>query len=433
MNQDIAILLGILILVVTLMSGMPVFVAIGLSGALGSLFFIEPSDLLNLGDLVFNSLWKVALLATPGFILMGAIFFEHGFGRDLFEAARAWLGRFRGGLLLSAVWLGAVFGFICGSNMAGVATIGRIAIPEVERHGYDRGLSLGAFAIAGTLSVLIPPSLLMIIYAVLAETSLGDLFFAGMVPGLILAALLCGYIVLQATLTPEKCPRMEPVDMATKLRSLYGIVPVVATFVVVFGGIYLGIWSVVEASAISTAMALLFAVVYRRFSWGAFGRAVDATLRILVLVYTIIISATLLNHFVIVSKIDERLIAFIGALDMPGWGVMCVILLILTLMGCIFDIYALILISVPVFLPVAISFGYDKVWFGIVLIIACELALVTPPVGINLFIIKNLAPPDTKSADIARGAIPYVFVVWILFLLLIAFPDLVLWLPRSIK
>ncbi len=433
MPTDLGIVCGILILVVTLMSGMPVFVAIGLSGALGSMLFESPQGIFKLGDILFDSIWNVVLLATPGFILMGALFFQHGFGRDLFNSAYAWLGRFRGGLLMSAVWLGAMFGFICGSNMAGVATIGRIAIPEVDRHGYDRSLSLGAFAIAGTLSVLIPPSLLMILYAVLAEVSLGDLFFAGVIPGILLAALLCGYIYLRAALNPALCPPGEKVSWGVKFRSLGGLAPVAITFVVVFGGIYLGVWSVVEASAAGTVMALIFTVLYGRFRWRHFLDAVNSTLRVIVMVYMIVISATLLNYFVFVSKLDERLVGFVTGLDMPGWAVIVAILAIMTVMGCIFDVLALILVSIPVFLPVAVKVGYDPLWFGIILVIACELALVTPPVGINLFIIKDLSPPGTRASEVARGTIPYVGVVWILFALLVIFPGIALWLPHAVK
>jgi len=430
---DLGIVVGLALLLTTLISGMPIFVSLGVTGAVGTVMFEGVGGLSNLGDMVFGSIWHHVLLAAPGFILMGNLFFHHDFGRDLFATADRWIGGVRGGLLIAAIWLGAMFAFICGSNMAGVATIGRIAIPEIERRGYQRALSMGALAIAGTLSVLIPPSLLMILYAVLTEVSLGDLFFAGIVPGILLTMLLSGYILLRATLDPAACPRSEPALWRERLRSLRAIAPVAITFLVVFGGIYNGIWSVIEASGAGAFMGLAFCLAYRRFAWRKFFDAVYGTVRILGMIYMIVIAATLFNYFIFVSKFDEILVALVSGLDLPGWLVIIAILVIMTALGCVFDLLAMILISIPIFLPIAVTAGYDPIWFGVILMIASELALVTPPVGLNLFIIKDLAPPGTTSAEVAMGAIPYVGVVWILFVLLTAFPGLALWLPSLAK
>jgi len=430
MSPTASLLLTAVVFVLTLGSGMPVFVGLGITGAIGSLLFVSFDNLTNLGDMLFGSLWQVSLLATPGFILMGSIFFRCNFGKDIFDAFEIMLGKLPGGLIISAVWLGAGFGFICGSNLAGVATVGQIAIPEVERRGYDRRLSLGAFAIAGTLAALIPPSLLMIIYAVLAEVSLGQLFFAGIIPGILMTLLLSLYIIGRAIANPALCPKPASVTTGSLWTTAKGIFPLVITFVVVFGGIYSGIWSVVEASAAGATMAIGLSFAYGRLSRKAFFESLDSTLQILSLVYMIMLAAVLFNHFVFVSGLSASLKAAVGHLDLPGWGVMTLILAVLTVMGMFLDLYAMLLIAIPVFLPLSIEAGYDAIWFGIVLIVACELALVTPPVGLNLFIIRRMAPAGTTQTDLDIGALPYVFVVWILFALMIAFPQIVLWLPH---
>jgi C4-dicarboxylate transporter DctM subunit len=434
MSDQLGILLGLLVMLLALLSGMPVFAGIGIGGAFGAILFVGFKGLLNLGDLIFGSIWHVSFLAAPGFIVMGSLFFEHEFGRDLFETVDKWLRGLRGGLIIATIWMSALFGFICGSNMAGIATIGKIAIPEVESRGYNRRLSLGAFSIAGTLSVLIPPSLWMILYAVWAEVSLEDLFFAGIIPGIVLSLLLSAYVFLRVTFNKRLCPSLkQPVSWSQKLSSLKGIVPVVVTFGVVLGGIYYGIWSVVEASAAGAVLSILLCFVYRRFSWHKFVKSIAGTVRVVVMVYMISISATLLNYFVFVSHLDKYLLKIVSGFNLPGWAIIILILLLITIMGCFFDMLALMIISISLFLPITVKLGFDPVWFGIILIVGCELALVTPPVGVNLFIIKDLAPEGTTAADVALGAIPLVVVVWILFALLTIFPKLVLWLPSLVK
>ncbi len=433
MSVEIKIIIGIIVLLLVMLSGMPVFVGLGIAGAIGALLFVGFGGLFSIGDLIFESIWHVALLAAPGFILMGNLFFQHGFGHDLFETIDLWLRRIRGGLIIASIWMGALFGFICGSNMAGVATIGKIAIPEVDKRGYDRRLSMGAFAIAGTLSVLIPPSLWMILYAVLAEVSLGDMFFAGIFPGILLTLLLSLYVYIRTALGKSQPIQIASAPWSKKLRSLKGTAPVVITFFVVLGGIYGGLWSVIEASAAGAMIALLFTLAYRRFTWAKFMASVSSTVNIMVMLYMIVISARIWNYFVFVSEMDEHLIELITGYDVPGWVIIIIILFAMSAMGCVFDMMALFLMSISLFLPVVVKLGYDAVWFGVIMIITCELALITPPVGLNLFVIKGMAPSDTTSMDIAAGAIPFVLVVWLLFALLTLFPELVLWLPSKVR
>ena len=270
----------------------------------------------------------------------------------------------------------------------------------------------------------------MIIYAVLAEVSLGQLFLAGIIPGLLLTVLISFYIFARAIANPKLCPAPMASARRSLLTTTKGILPLVITFLAVFGGMYAGIWSIVEASAVGAVLAVGLTAAYGRLTWKAFIDSLDSTLQILCLVYMIMFTAVIFNHFVFVSGLSTSLKGMIAHLNLPGWGVVTLILVILTIMGMFLDLYAMILIAIPVFLPLAIDAGYDAIWFGTVLIVACELALVTPPVGLNLFIIRRLAPVGTTQMDLAIGALPYVFVVWVLFALMVAFPQVVMWLPH---
>ncbi len=432
MVETAGIFVGIAFLFGTLLIGLPVFAALGLSGLVGSLFFVDLGNLLESGHLIWGALDSFSLLAMPGFVLMGNLYFHHDFGRDLFAAADKWLGHVRGGLIIAATALGAAFGFICGSAAAGTATIGSVVIPEVERRGYDRRLSLGAIAIGGSLSSLIPPSIVMIIYASLSQTSLGSLFFAGIVPGLILTALISLYVYARAAFDKTLCPVAPRAPWRERLASLVAILPVAAAFLTIFGGIQVGAWSAIEAAPIGAIVAFLTCLAYRRLTWRSLGASIEATLRICAMIYMIIMSAHLLNYFVFVSKLDRSLVALVSSLALPGWAIMVLVLVVLTVLGCIFDVMALIIIATAVYLPVVELAGYDPVWFGIVLVLACELALITPPVGLNLFIVKDLAPPGTATSDIVRGALPYIALVWLMFAAFIAFPQIVLWLPSQL-
>jgi C4-dicarboxylate transporter, DctM subunit len=433
MSEGLGIAFGIGTLFVTLLLGVPVFAALGLAGFVGSLFFVDLGTMLESGHLIWGGLSSFSLLAMPGFVLMGNLYFHHDFGRDLFVAADKWIGHVRGGLIIAATALGAAFGFICGSAAAGTATIGSVVIPEVEKRGYDRKLSLGAIAIGGSLSALIPPSIIMIIYASLSETSLGALFFAGIIPGLLLAALISAYVYIRAALDKDLCPVTKPAPWRERMVCLASVLPVAAAFLLIFGGMYVGVWSAIEAAPVGAVVAFLTCAAFRRLTWRTLMASMEGTLRICAMIYMIILSAYLLNYFVFVSKLDRSLVNVVSGFDLPGWAIVTLVLVVLTVLGCIFDVMALIIIATSIYLPIVKFAGYDPVWFGIILVLACELALITPPVGINLYIVKDLAPRGTSTSDIIRGAFPYVFLVWVMLAIFIAFPEIVLWLPSKMK
>ncbi len=433
MEPNVAILIGFLVLMVSLMSGLPIFLALTLTGFVG-IGLLEGFGMLNnLGYLIWGAIFKWTLLAIPGFVFMGAMLFHHGFGRQLYDTCYKWLGRFPGGLLISSTAMSALFGFISGSAMAGVATIGSIAIPEVEKRGYDRKLSLGAFTIGGTLAALIPPSVMMILYAVLAEVSLGKLFFASILPGLLLSGLIILYIFLRVLFNPALAPPSPSFSWAERFHSLIGLLPVIIVFLVVLGGIYIGVWSAIEAASAGALFSVVLCLAYRRLNWNGVKESLYMTVRVCVMVYMILIGAAFLNHFIYIAGINDMLSNFINSLDISKTLVMVCILLIMTALGCVLDVIALMMLSIPVFAPLMADLGFDLVWFGIIVISSVELALITPPVGVNLYIIKDLAPPDTKMSDIIWGVLPYILVVWVFFALLLFFPEIVYWLPSTMK
>ena len=424
-----AIIFTFLLLFTLLFSGMPIAISLAASGLIGSIMIQGIGAVSQLGDLIWGAVNIWSLLALPGFILMGNLFARQGFGDDLFDTTYKWFSRLSGGPIIASVAMCAMFAFICGSEMAAMATVSNIAMPEVVRRKYDRKLSLGAFCIAGGLAAVIPPSNFMVIYAAMAQVSLGDMFFAGIVPGLVLAVMISAYVFIRVKLNPDLVPAGPRFSWREKVHSLKSITPVALTFFLVLGGIYLGIWSPIEAAASGAVIALLVGIVCRRFSWRGFLESMKQTIRITGMIFILIIGATFLNNFVYVSGFDRLLVASVTGWGLPDWGVIILILAAMTVLGCFLDVMPLLILSISTFLPVVVACGHDPVWFGIILIIQVELALVTPPVGVNLFIIKTFAPKDTKTSEIALGVFPYILVVWAFFALAIFFPKVITWLP----
>jgi len=414
-----------------LIIGMPIFMSLLLSG-LGALQYLEGyNSLANIaGKLAFNQLLGFPLLAIPMFILMGNLLTTHRMGEDMFSGLHRWFGSLPGGFAIASTVVCAIFGFMSGSNTAAAATVGSVAIPAMEAKNYHRPLSLGTLAVAGTLAALIPPSTIMIIYGSAAtNVSIGRVFIGGILPGILLTLLMSVYIYLYARIFPHHAPRGEKSRWIDKIIGLKELAPAAFLFVTIIGGMYAGIFTAIEASAVSVFATLILLVAYRRLNGANVLEAVKRTIRISGMIYMIIVGATVLSHVFFITGFRDLISDALIGMNLPGWGTMIVILLILTVLGTFLDVIALIMISVPIFLPVAIQSGYDGVWFGVIMVIASEMALCTPPVGVNLFVIQGIAPRGTTLMTVARGAAPFIGVIWILLLLLIFFPEIVTWLP----
>ena len=355
-------------------------------------------------------------------------------GDDLYDTAYKWLGRLPGGLGVASAVFGAFFGFICGSAMAGVATIGFIAFPQMEKRGYSRSMAMGALLVSGGLAALIPPSIYMMLYCFVEEQSLGDLMMAGILPGLLLTLMISIFIIGMCTLNPKLGPPAEDrFSMREKLKSLVKLVPVLITFGLVIVGIYMGVWSPVEAGASACVIIVLIALAYRRLTWGSVKRAATIAGTTSIMVYAITIAAGMFALLLFVSGLTDGLKGLLTGLPVPPWVVIVIIMFIMMIEGMFIVGVPMILISTAVFTPTVFALGYDPIWWGIVLIVACEMAFVTPPMSLGLFVIKHIAPTGTTFGQLIRAALTFVPLLWVFVAILIAFPDIVLFLPNVLR
>lgn len=414
-----------------LIVGMPIFMALLLSG-LGAMQYLEGTNAVAnvAGKLAFNQLMGFPLLAIPMFILMGNLLTTHRMGEDLYSGLHKWFGSLPGGFAIGSTVVCAIFGFMSGSNTAASATVGSVAIPAMEEHKYYRPLSLGTLAVAGTLAALIPPSTVMILYGSAApNVSIGRVFIGGLIPGVLLTILMSIYIYTYARVYPNRAPRGDKATWGEKFIGLKELAPAVFLFVIIIGGMYSGVFTAIEASAVSVLATIVMLIFYRRLNVASVYEAVKRTIRISGMIYMIIVGATILSHVFFITGFRDFVADMVLGLDMAPWATMVVVLLILTVLGTFLDVIALMMICVPIFLPIVLAVGYDGVWFGVIMVIAAEMALCTPPVGVNLFVIRGIAPKGTSLMTVARGAAPFIGVIWLLLIILIFFPEIVTWLP----
>lgn len=418
-----------------LIIGMPIFMALLLSG-LGAMQYLEGFDAVAnvAGKLAFNQLLGFPLLAIPMFILMGNLLTTHRMGEDMFNGLHKWFGSLPGGFAIGSTVVCAIFGFMSGSNTAASATVGSVAIPAMESKKYHRPLSLGTLAVAGTLAALIPPSTIMILYGSVApNVSIGRVFVGGLVPGVLLTILMSLYIYIYARIYPERAPRGDKSTWREKLVGLKELAPAAFLFVIIIGGMYTGMFTAIEASAVSVLATIVMLLGYRRLNAASVLEAVRRTIRISGMIYMIIVGATILSYVFFITGFRDFVSDAVLGMDLAPWATMIVILLVLTVLGTFLDVIALMMICVPIFLPIVLAIGYDGVWFGVIMVIAAEMALCTPPVGVNLFVIQGISPPGTSLMTVARGAAPFIGVIWLLLLILIFVPELVTWLPSRME
>jgi len=366
--------------------------------------------------------------ALPLFILMGVFIVKANLAEEMFEAARRWFGRFRGGLGMATIVACGGFSAMCASSSAAAATMARIALPEMDRAGYDRGFSAGSIAAGGTMGVLIPPSGALIIYALLTQQSVSQLFVAGILPGLAQVAIYVAVMAAVAVLRPEWAPRGEGCDLASRLRSLRRIWGVIALFALIMSGLVFGWFTATEAGGIGAGGAFLLLVLRRRLGWRVFVESMVETARISTMIFVVAAGALVLNQFINMSGISGDAIRWIQSLNLsPFLVVICLIGFYLVL-GCLMDGFAMIFLTVPIVAPIIEGLGYDLVWWGIVTVIVVEVSLITPPVGLNVFILKAMLP-DLPVVRVFKGIMPYVLADFLRLALILAMPGLALWLP----
>ncbi len=420
-----------LLLFVLLAAGMPIGFAMGVAAFVGTLMLIDvDAALALLGQTAYETALTYDLSVVPMFVLMGYIAGGAGLSESLYRACNAWLGHRRGGLALATIGGCGAFAAICGSSLATAATMSQIALPEMRRYNYDDRLATGAVAAGGTIGILIPPSVLMVIYGLLTETSITELFLAGMVPGVLTVFGFMIAISVMTRINPGLGPPAERSTLRQRLLALRDVWGTVVLFLLVIGGLYLGVFSPTEAASIGAVGALVLGILNGRFSWTLLYNSLMETVKTTAMIFTILIGAILFNNFLILASLPDLVSTWITGLPLGHIAILIVILLMYFVLGCLLDSLAMVLLTIPIVFPIVSALGFDPVWFGILVVMVVELGLITPPIGMNVFVIKGIAR-DVPLESIFRGVLPFVLAQIILIALLVAFPQIALWLPST--
>jgi tripartite ATP-independent transporter DctM subunit len=413
--------------------GVEIALALGIVGIVGLLYLKGWTIGLGVvGSIAWTNATSFSFVAVPLFVFMSGILLHSGIGRGLYTAVARWVSFLPGGLAVASIFSCAIFAAISGSSVATAATIGMIAIPEMERRGYYRPLICGSLAAGGTLGILIPPSIPMIVYGVMTETSIGHLYMAGIVPGSILALMFAAFVVVYAMIWPDRAPRVaeDRGSFLDKLRSFYEVAPVALLIVVVLGSMYVGIVTPTEAAALGSFVSLILAAIARRLTWPTLRDAFHSTVRTTSMVMLIIIFASVFSHVIALIGAPKALLDTVVGLDMPRWAFFAAVFAFLLVIAYALEELSVMIIMLPLLFPLVTGLGFDAVWFGIIMIVWLEIGFITPPVGLNLFVIQGLTPGAT-ARDLLLGTTPYVLLMIVLVALLFAFPDLALWLPKQ--
>lgn len=423
---------GVAILFLLLILRVPVWIALILVGFFGNVIVLGWQGAFGLaGTAPFDVASAYTLSVVPLFILMGEVASESRLSGELFRAARVILSGFRGGLAVATLAASACFGAVSGSSLANAATMTRMALPELRKAGYDDGLATGCIAAGGSTDILIPPSIILVIYAAIAELSVPKLLAAGLIPGLVLTVLYTAVALAVVRFRPHYAPDNESYSLRERISALREPWQFLALFIVTIGGIYAGIFSPTEAASIGAFGAILLGFLGRRLSMRDMLRAIENSVIVSGVLFVIVIGANLFSFFIVQTHLPELLLDGARAANLSGLMVMILIIVGYIVMGCFLEGIGMVLITVPVFQPLIVKFGYDPIWFAIIVVIMVEVGLIHPPVGMNLFVIQAQAP-DVRITSIYRGIVPFLIAPLLLIVLLFLFPGLALWLPKAL-
>ncbi len=423
--------LGIAALFVLLVIRIPVAFAMFVVGFFGIIALDSSRSALGLlASEAFTLASSPQLIVVPLFILMGNVASVTGMSRRLYDAAYALIGEFRGGLASATVIGCGGFAALSGSSVASALTMGKVALSEMDRYDYDPRLSTGVVAAGGTLGILIPPSTGFVIYAILTEQSIGRLFLAGVLPGILMLVLFIVAIMVICTFRPGFGPAGPATTFPEKLRALAGALPIVGVILLTIGGIYGGFFSPVEASAVGAGVVILIGVIQRSLSLKQFWEAAKDSVTTTATVMLILIAAHLINPFIALSHIPDAVGQFIIGFGLGKIGTLILILSIYLILGCFLEGFAMLVLTLPIFFPIILEMGIDPIWFGVLVVLALEMGLISPPVGLNVFIVKSVAP-KVPLADIFRGVVPFWGMMVVAIGILIAFPQISLILPNT--
>jgi C4-dicarboxylate transporter DctM subunit len=426
-------LIGLLAFMALAIARIPMAFAMGIVGFLGvayKLNFNVASAMI--AQVTYETGLAYTLSVVPLFILMGNFVAHARMSEELYHAAYCFLGHKRGGLAMSTVVACAGFGAICGSSIATAATFAKVSYPSMRKYGYKDTLAAGSIAAGGTLGILIPPSVIMVIYGILTETNIGKLFAAGLIPGIIATILLCLAVKYITWRDPASGPPAEPHSWAERWASLRHVWPVIVLFVLVIGGIYIGAFTATEGAGIGAGGAFLFALVRRALTWKILLDVLVESARTTSMLFMILIGALLFANFVNYTTMPSDLKSFVTQFNVHPTLVIAAICLVYVLLGTAMEELSMMLLTVPLFFPVITALGYDPVWFGIMVVVVVQIGMISPPVGMNIFVVKNLLR-HVSIAQMFRGVTPFTFALVALLVMIVAFPRIVTWLPGFMR
>lgn len=435
MSPSLIGIVGIVVMIILFLTRMPVAYVMATVGVIG---FSMVSSLKGGLNLVAKDVYEVFsnydLTTIPLFVLMGQMAFNSGISRRLYTTAYKFLGGIRGGLAITSVAACTAFGAVCGSSAATAATMATVGLPEMKRFNYADQLSAGAVASGGGLGMIMPPSVVLIVYGVLTEQSIGKLFVAGIIPAIVVTILFIATISIWCTLRPEQGPKGESFTWKERFTSLKDLGETLLVFLLVMGGLFFGFFTPTEAAGVGVAGVLLASLLHRQLNWGSFMGALYDTLRTSCMIMMLIAGATIFGKFMAVTRIPFEIATWIGGFDLPRVLVLAMVVAVYFAGGCFMDSLALVMLTVPIFYPLIQSIGYDPIWFGLIIVMVTEMGVITPPVGINVYVVygvgRSLPGGGIKLEDIFKGIFPFLLAVFVGIILFLLFPQLVLWLPN---
>lgn len=422
-------LLGIAVLIGLLVLGVPIAFAMAVVGIGGTGVVVGlPQTLSQVTLVTWDKGTDFVIVCIPLFVFMGQLTATTGIAGDLYECLQRWLGRMRGGLGIASVFACGGFGAVTGSSVACVATMGTIVYPEMKKYGYNPQLATGVLAASGTLGILIPPSLAFAFYGTLTDTSIAALFIAGIVPGLLTMLIFAGIVWLRCLMNPAYGPMGPRFTMAEKLASLKGVAPIAVIFALVIGTLYGGVCTPTEASAIGASGVVLVSLLMGRLTWANLRQALNETGLVSAFIFAIIVGGYLISRFLAVTQITDLLVDFVTRMDPSPYGFIGFMVLLYLVLGAILDVFGMTILTLPFIFPITTALGIDPVWLGVFIVIMTEVALITPPVGVNVFVMRGIAT-DVPMGQIFRGVVPFLLGEFVLIGLLVAFPGIATWLP----
>jgi C4-dicarboxylate transporter DctM subunit len=425
-------IVGIGILLILLFSRIQIGVAMGLVGFGGFAYLIGFGPALGvLKTVPYTTFSQYDLSVIPLFVLMGAFAFSSGLSEDLYKTVYKWLGHMRGGLSMATVAACAFFAAISGSSLATAATLGSVALPEMKKYKYDDALATGSIAAGGTIGILIPPSVILIIYGIITQQSIGRLFLAGFIPGILEAVFYMITISILTWINPSLGPRGPKTSFLEKIGAIKGTWEVLILFVVVIGGIYFGLFTPTEAAGVGAFGAFFSTILRKKLTWQNFKESLVDTIKTTGMIFMIITGAMFLGYFLSVARLPSELANFVSGIPVNRYVILALILFVFLLLGCVMDSMAIVLLTVPIFYPVILKLGFDPIWFGVLVVRLTEIGLITPPVGLNVYIIKGIS--NVPIGTIFRGIVPFLIADLCEVALLIAVPQLSLFLPSLMK